>query len=211
MENEKKLLLLGGGGHCHSVLDSVKAGNWFDEIGIVDKKYRSINGADVVGQDEELGDLYEKGWSYAFITVGSVGNTELRHKLYDKVRSLGFIVPIIVDPSAVIASDVNIGEGVYIGKNVIVNAGSSIAEGCIINSGAIVEHDCLIGEFSHVSPGAVLCGQVLIGKDTHIGAGSVVIQGISIGDRTMIGAGSVVVNNVTNDVKAFGNPCKEVK
>ena len=33
----KKILLIGGGGHCHSVLDSIRSGYLYDAIGVVAK------------------------------------------------------------------------------------------------------------------------------------------------------------------------------
>ena len=208
---EKKLLLIGGGGHCHSVIDSVLALKSFDSIGIVDPSDADYNGVPVVGADEDIPSLIKDGWTYAFITVGSVGNTAIRRRLYEMVISLGLTIPAIIDPTAVLAKDAVIQEGVYIGKKAIVNAGSVIDKCAIINTGAIVEHDCHIGEFSHISPGTVLCGQVSVGKDSHVGAGSVVRQQTVIGSNTLIGMGSVVVKDMPDDVKAFGNPCKVVK
>ena len=38
-----------------------------------------------------------------------------------------------------------------------------------------------------------------------------VIQGIHIGSNTTVGAGSVVVKDVTDNVVAYGNPCKVVR
>ena len=204
----KKLLLIGGGGHCHSVLDSVLKLNEYDAIGIVDYSNDTVNGIPVVGNDEDLPRLRKNGWTDAFITVGSVGNTSLRHRLFQMVKNEGFTVPSIVDPTAIVADDAEIDEGCFIGKGAIVNAGSKIGKAAIINTGAIIEHDCIVGEFAHISPGAVLCGQVTVGNDTHIGAGSVVRQQIEIGNNSLIGAGSVVVKNIPVNVKAFGNPCK---
>lgn len=208
---EKKLLLIGGGGHCKSVLDSINYSGEYDEIGIVDKgnnvKYQNIP---VVGNDDDLPDLYRDGWKYAFVTVGSVGNTEIRHRLYTMIKSMGFIIPVIKDPSAVIAGDAQIEEGSFIGKKAVVNAGAVIGKCAIINTGAIIEHECRIGNFAHISPGTILCGQVSIGDDSHIGAGSVVRQQIDIGGKTMVGAGSVVVKDLPDNVRAFGNPCKVI-
>lgn len=207
----KKLLLIGGGGHCHSVLDSVLKLNEYDAIGIVDYSNDTVNGIPVVGKDEDLPCLRKNRWTDAFITVGSVGNTSLRHRLFQMVKNEGFTVPSIVDPTAIVANDAEIDEGCFIGKGAIVNAGSKIGKAAIINTGAIIEHDCIVGEFAHISPGAVLCGQVTVGNDTHIGADSVVRQQIEIGNNSLIGAGSVVVKNIPANVKAYGNPCKVVE
>ena len=207
----KKLLLIGGGGHCRSVLSSALSLNEYEKIGIVDYTDASVSGVPVVGQDEDLPALKKVGWTDAFITVGSIGNINLRHRLYQMVIDNGFTVPTIVDTTAIIAQDVKVDPGCYIGKGVIVNSGSCIGKCAIINTGAIIEHDCLIGDFVHISPGTVLCGQVSVGNHSHIGAGSVVRQQIEIGNDVLVGIGSVVVRNIPDRVKAFGNPCKVVE
>ena len=205
-----KLLLIGGGGHCHSVLDSVIAMGKFDEIGIIDTNDCAYLGVKTVGTDDDLPGMFAEGWINAFITVGSVGNSSIRRRLYENVKRLGYNIPTIIDPSASVAGDVRIGDGVFIGKKSVINSGAALGNCSIINTGAIIEHDCKIGSFSHISPGAILCGQVYVGNDSHIGAGTVIRQQLSIGDNTLIGAGSVVVKDIGDNIKAYGNPCKVV-
>ena len=208
----KKLLLIGGGGHCHSVLDSVLRTGKYSEIGIIDKDTRAAClGVPVIGRDEDLSMLLNDGWSDAFVTVGSVGNTALRRRLHAMIKALGFTIPMVIDPSAELAKDVQLSRGAFVGKHAVVNSGAVIGESAIINTGAIIEHDCIIGKFAHVSPGAVLCGQVVVGNDSHIGAGSVVRQGIEIGECSIIGIGSVVTGNIPDNVMAYGNPCRITK
>lgn len=206
----KKLLLIGGGGHCHSVLDAVIDMKVYDEIGIIDSINSSYLGVSVIGNDDDIPALFKDGWTEAFITVGSVGDTKNRRRLFEMVKKLGLSIPTIIDPTAIIGQGVEIGEGVFVGKRVVINAGSTAGACAIINTGAIIEHDCEIGAFSHICPGTVLCGQVKVGEDSHIGAGSVVKQLLEIGNKTLIGAGSVVVKNIPDNSKAYGNPCKVV-
>ncbi|MBQ9032169.1 MAG: acetyltransferase [Parasporobacterium sp.] len=207
----RKLLLIGGGGHCKSVLDSVLSRNCYDEIGIVDFTKIPIMGIPVVGNDDDLPDLITQGWTDAFVTVGSVGNTAIRRRLFRMITELGFHIPTIIDPSSSVANNTKIGTGCFLGKQTVLNSDSIIGDGVIINSGAVVEHDCQLGDFVHISPGATVCGQVSIGADTHIGAGAVVIQQINIGSDTVIGAGSIVVNHIGSNALAYGNPCKVIK
>ena len=207
----KKLLLIGGGGHCHSVLDSVLALNEYENIGIIDAVNCRNMGIPVIGTDDDIPSLVKDGWTYGFITVGSVGDTRLRRKLYDMMKAAGLTVPNIIDPSAVIAQNIVMNEGIYVGKRAVINAGVTIDKCAIINTGAIIEHDCYIGEFSHVSPGSILCGQVVVEDDSHIGAGSVVRQQVLIGNNVLIGIGSTVVKNIPDGKKAYGNPCEVVE
>jgi sugar O-acyltransferase (sialic acid O-acetyltransferase NeuD family) len=200
MEN-KSLVLLGGGGHCKSVLDSILRGNEYSDIVITDNNLAAgtkIYGCKVVGTDAFLPDLREKGYKNAFITVGSINNTSVgvRMKLANLASSLGFSFPTIVDPSAIVSKHARIAAGTYIGKNAVINADAVIGTQCIINTGAIVEHECQIGDFTHVSVGAILCGNVKVGRESFIGAGATVIQGIHIGNLVIVGANSTVLSDV---------------
>lgn len=207
-----KLLLIGGGGHCRSVLDCVLSLNYYDDIGIVDfDSSISMLSIPVIGCDDDLPTLKSNGWTNAFVTVGSIGSTALRRKIYDKLIKMGFQCPSIIDSSANIANNVKVGEGVFIGKGAIINTGTKIGNCAIVNTGSIIEHDCSIGDVSHISTGSTLCGQVVIGNDTHVGAGAVVRQCVTIGDNTIIGAGSVVVKDISSNVKAYGNPCRVIE
>ena len=206
----KKLLLIGGGGHCLSVYDSVTG---YDEIGVVEKDRESVKGSllRVVGTDEDLPKLLKSGWKDAFITVGSIGDTALRRKLYGMVKKIGFHIPVIIDPSAIVGAGVKLGEGCFVGKKAVINAHCTIGNCAVINTGAILEHECRIGDFSHISPGTTLCGNVAVGDDTHIGAGTIIRQSLSVGSAAMVGIGSVVVKDIPESAKAYGNPCRVIK
>lgn len=209
----ESIVLIGGGGHAKSVIDSIRSEEKWNIIGILDnleKVGQNIMGIPIIGTDDELPMLFKQGVRSAFITVGSLGDVDIRKKLFNKAKKVGFDFPNIIDKSAVIASDVELGKGNFFAKRVVINAGSIIGNQTIINSGAIIEHDCLIGDFVHLSPGAVLSGGVKVGNDSHIGTNSTVIQYISIGKQVLIGAGSVVLHDIKDNTKGYGNPYKEV-
>jgi sugar O-acyltransferase (sialic acid O-acetyltransferase NeuD family) len=210
----KRILLIGGGGHCKSVLDSLLELNEYTKIGIVDKKEKIgklVMGTPVVGCDDDLPALFKGGYGYAFVTVGSIGNPTIRVKLFSLIVEIGYEIPVIIDGSAIVSNYAKINTGAFIGKQTIINAGAHIKEGSIINSGAIVEHDCQIGAFSHIAPGVVLGGEAVVGEKTHIGSNATVKQQVIIGSNSIIGMGSVVLQNIDSNTMAYGNPCKEVK
>lgn len=208
---ENRLLLIGGGGHCRSILDVLLHLNIYTKIGIVDcDKTITYEKVSVVGVDDELPKLYSEGWENAFISLGSVGPTDKRSRMFSILKQIGFNIPNVVDPSAIIADNVVIKEGVFVGKGVVINTGVMIDDGVIINTSAVVEHDCKVGRFAHISIAAILCGQVCVGANTHVGANSVVKQSTVIGKNSLIGIGSVVVRDIPDNVTAYGNPCKVV-
>ncbi|GAA0083777.1 hypothetical protein UT300007_02160 [Clostridium sp. CTA-7] len=209
----KKIILIGGGGHCKSVIDSIKKSNEYEIVGIIDtceKIGMKISSIPIIGDDNDLINIYKSGVKHAFITIGSIGNCSLRKKIYDNIISIGYSVPSIIDNYSILADNVVIDSGCYIGKGAIINSDCKVGKMSIINTAAVVEHECKIGEYVHIGPGSVLSGNITIGNYTHIGIGSSIIQGISIGEECLIGAGSVVVSNVISNKKAYGVPCKEV-
>jgi sugar O-acyltransferase (sialic acid O-acetyltransferase NeuD family) len=210
----KKIVLVGSGGHALSVIDSIQSKGEYEIVGITelgDLVGETVLGYKVIGNDAMLKSVFDNGVNHAFVTVGSIRNTSLRQKLFYMLKDKKFILPAILDSSSNIGSDVWFGEGVYIGKNAVVNAKSSVGDMAIINTGAIIEHGCFIDEFTHIGPGAVMCGDVKIGAHTHIGANATAIQGVNIGDNSIIGAGSIVLHDVPSKVIAYGNPCKVVR
>lgn len=210
----EKIVLAGAGGHAVSIIDSIRSKEEYEIIGITETDYAvgdRVSGCEILGNDSVLNSVFESGVRYAFIAVGSIGNTDLRERIYCLLKNTGFILPAIIDNSANIGSDVCLGAGVYVGKTAVVNAKSTIRDMAIINTGAIVEHGCCIEEFTHIGPGAVICGNVKIGARTHVGANATIIQGLTVGENSIIGAGSVVVHDVPSNVIAYGNPCRGAK
>lgn len=207
MNRINRLILIGGGGHCSSVIDTIRRMNAFGEIVITDCDIAArseLMGYKIVGNDELLPQLFQDGFKMAFISIGSIKSTIRRQEVYQRAKDIGFKFPNLIDPSASVSESVRLGEGIFIGKNAIINTNAQIADLSIINTGAIVEHGCQIGKFSHVSVGAVVCGDSYVGDSVFIGANATVIQGVEIGDNSIIGAGSVVIKDVVPNSRVVG-------
>ena len=70
-----------------------------------------------------------------------------------------------IDPSAIIAKDVNIGPFCHIGKNIVIESGCIIASHVVMNDNVTCKANVRI--FSHVNLGNHLA-QITIGENTHI-------------------------------------------
>lgn len=201
----KKVVLLGAGGYCCGVLDSLKKMPEYQVIGITDPIMTGeVHGIPVLGTDHILPELYAQGVHYAHITVGTVGSPAVRKKLVADAKKIGFELISVIDSTAVIAEHVELGDMVYVGKRAVINSNVLIGDYCMINTGAIVEHGCRLGEFVHVAPGAVVAGDVIIGNESHIGLNASVLQGVKIAENVIIGAGSTVIGNVAAGQTVYG-------
>ena len=210
---KKKIILIGGGGHCKVVISILKKLDNFEIAGISDnyKAGNLLSGIKILGTDDDLENIYKSGIHYALITVGSIRDNTKRYELFNMVRKIGFIFPIIISQEAIVDESVKLGEGTIIMPGSIINIDSSIGKNCIINTGTTIEHDCKIGNHCHIAPGVNISGTVNIGKLSFIGTNATIIQSIKIGKNVTIGAGSVIIKDIPDNVIAVGNPAKIIK
>ncbi|MFA5676358.1 MAG: acetyltransferase [Christensenellales bacterium] len=207
------LLIVGAGGHCKSVLDAIPR-NAYGNITLSDITSRAnfyVMGIPVTACDDDWERIYNAGCHSAFIAVGSSKDASKRIRIHQRLKQIGFSLPVVLDPSAVVSESAALAPGVFVGKKAVVNAQAGVGECAIINTAAIIEHDCALGEFVHVAPGACLAGNVKVGRKAHIGIGAVVIEGISIGEEAVLGAGAVAVHDIPAGCTAVGIPAKPVK
>lgn len=185
------IILIGYGGHAKSVADCIERQGEYRIVGYTDMEEHSSK-YDYLGTDSELQHLYEQGIRNAVIAVGYLGKGDLRERLYNMAKSIGFCLPVIRDSSSVISETALIGEGTFVGKGAIINAEAEIGKMAIINTMALVEHECRVGDFAHVAVSAVLCGNVTVGQAAFVGANVTVIQGRTIENHHVVPAGVTV-------------------
>ncbi len=197
----KPVLVLGAGGHAAVVVDILRQLH-VPILGLIAKEqpkeqavfaglpwYASDDAVLTFNQDAVL----------LVNAIGSLPGQNIRFRVHQQFKALGYHFMTLVSPSAVVSSYAVLAEGVQVMPGCIVNANAHIGEGTIINTGAIIEHDCFIGEHNHIAPGAVLSGSVTTGNYVHIATGAKVIQGITIGERTLVGAGATVTKNLASN------------
>lgn len=163
----------------------------YNIVGYTDMKCRNTE-YKYLGTDDKLLEIHNKGVENAVVCIGYLGKDNVRENIYCVLKDIGYKLPIISDPSAIIVETVSIGEGTFIGKNAVINAETKIGKMVIINSMALIEHECIVEDYVHVAVAAVVCGQVRIGYAAFVGANSTIIQNRVIGQREIIPAGITI-------------------
>jgi len=210
---KKRIILIGGGGHCRSTIDVIESTDHFEISGILEiseKKGTCISGYPVVGSDEKISEFVEKEYAFC-ITVGQIKSSKIRQRIFRQLEDLNADIPVIRSGRSVVSEKASLGAGTVVYHNAVVNAWSSIGKGCIINTGSIIEHDVSVGCFCHISTGACINGDVKIGDNVFIGSNAVLGNDITICSDVIIGAGSVVLSSIEHPGCYAGNPVRRIK
>ena len=207
----ERAVVVGAGGHCRVVLSILKFYE-YDIIGIADRDNSSfreeISGVEVNCTWKDLAELYEDGAEAAFIAIGD--NKE-RRVLFEKLKTIGYKLPYIVHPSAIIEKDAEVNDGAVICMGAKIGTQVHIGENCIIYTGSIIDHESVIAKDVFIAPGVNIAGRVKISQGSFIGIGSSIKEKISIGQNAIIGAGSVVIKDISDYELVAGVPAKSIK
>lgn len=206
----KSIVVVGGGGHAKVLISTLKKVGRYKLLGYTDRINRGpLLGIPYLGGDYVLGSvLAREGRCAAAIGVGCVSITTHRREIHGALANLGFDLPSVVSPHAIVNESVSIGAGTVVLDGAVVNSGTRIGECCILNTNCTVEHDCELGDFVHIAPGATLSGGITVGDDSLIGVGANVIQSVCIGERCLIGAGATVTRDTSGPGVYIGTPAK---
>lgn len=202
------IILVGGGGHCKSVIDVIETHQTYEIAGIIDQENmigNEICGYRIIGSDADL-PAFSKSNNNFMITVGQIKSSAVRTKIFDNLQNLNINMPVIVSPLGHVSDLATIGEGSIVMHFAMVNTEAKVGKNCIINSRALIEHDCIIGDHTQISTGAIVNGNVKVGKHCFIGSGAVLVQGIEIADYTVIAAGAVVTKSIVQQGTYAGVP-----
>jgi sugar O-acyltransferase (sialic acid O-acetyltransferase NeuD family) len=208
-----RVVILGAGGHAQVVADILFRMQEADQavipIGYLDDntelqdKYRKD--LDVLGVIADLPKI-----PHDAVVIG-VGDNATRQRLFESLCNQGEHFATARHPQAVVAPDVEIGDGTVICAGVILNPGSLVGQNVILNTSSTVDHHNRIGNHAHIAPGVHLGGDVSVGIGTLIGMGAIVTPQRTIGMWSVIGAGSVVIQDVGDFSVAVGVPARMLK
>ena len=160
--NKPNIILIGGGGHCLSVIDVVEQEDKYNIKGILD--------------DTKEGDV---------LGYPILGNRDLVKEL--SIEGVFFLITV-----AYVSKHATIGEGSVIMHNAIINAKAKVGKHCIINTKANIEHNVQIGDFCHISTCATINGDTIVDKRTFIGSNATISNNITIVEKSIISAGNFI-------------------
>ena len=210
----RKIILIGGGGHCVSCIDAIESTGEFQIEGILDTPEnigKDILGYRVIGTDDDIEKYHNEGYQFC-LTIGQITSGEtLRSKIFKQLETINVHLPVIISSDASVSKHAIIGKGAVILAGARVNAGARIGKNCIINSNALVEHGAFVGNHTHVSTGAIINGDCKVMDCCFIGSGAVLRNGIEVTDDCTVGMGAVMTKSSKGSGIYIGAPARKMK
>lgn len=200
------MVVIGAGGHAKVVVELARSCG-FEVVGCLDADDtpRLVVGAPVIGKDDMASSLLSDGVRFAAL---GIGNNRVRERIGGALEALGFTLPALISPNAVVSPSAEVEQGAIVMPGAVLNAECRIGPFSIINTSASVDHDCHLGSAVHLGPGSRLAGSIVVGDRAMIGVGSAVAPGISIGADAMLGAGATAIHDIPPNAIAVGTPAR---
>ena len=207
----KHIVIVGAGGHGRVCADTAEAAG-FTIHGFADDNHElgdRINGHQCIANNfEDIKEHCQPGYRLFFVAIG---DNNVREEIYKMAMALGYDIPSIIHPAAVVSRHANIGTGTVVMSGATVNANANIGNGCILSVNCSVDFDCNIADCAHISPGASIAGGVTIGAKSFIGTGASIIPGITIGEGCLVGAGAAVTKDIADGGRVAGVPARPIR
>jgi sugar O-acyltransferase (sialic acid O-acetyltransferase NeuD family) len=206
----KKVIVVGSGGHAKVVIDILHEMNCFQIIGITSDSLEKgvvFSGYPVLGDDDYLKEISPDQYEIA-VGLGGYRNNDLRTIVYQKIKSLGFNFVNAIHPSAIISKTAKFGEAIIVFPGVTINTDVSIGNNSIVATGSTIDHETKIGNNVLVSAGVTIGAYAELMDNSLLALGSKVISGVKIGRNAVVAAGAVVIHEVHDNDTVFGIPAK---
>jgi len=169
---------------------------------------RYINNIPVIPFSELIGE-YAPELHCAIVAVGFVGMNSLRKERCESLMHLGYTMVSYIHPTAIIASNVELGKNVIILEYVSIHPYSKIGDGVFISSQTNLGHDSTIKNDVWVNAGVAIAGGSIVEACCVLGMNSSVAHGLTLAPETFVGNNIFInCNTETGDVFLPDEPVK---
>jgi sugar O-acyltransferase (sialic acid O-acetyltransferase NeuD family) len=208
------LLLIGASGHAHALLSMLQRHGSYTPVGWIDSSQTAgseAHGLPILGTEADVPQLCQiHGVQHLLVGIGDNHQRQaITQRLQRQLPQAVF--PSLVDPTAVVAADAQLGPGAVVMAQAHVGAGCVLETGALVNTQANLEHESRLAAFASLAPGAITGGCARIGDGSFIGLGACLIQGVEVGANTVVGAGSLVLADLPAGILAYGTPARVVR
>ena len=192
--------LIGAGGHAQEV--RAHMGD-FTIPCFVDDSYWVPNPNNILPLSQFDASKYE--------VIVAIGEPRVRFDIVNKLPKETKYFTYIHPSAQLLANDIRIGEGSFIGANCVLTYNIKIGKHALLNRAVHVGHDCRIGDYFSAMPGTIVSGNVTIYDLIYMGNNSSIREKLSVHSLATIGSNATVVKNIEESGTYVGVPAKKIK
>ncbi len=206
----EKIIILGAGGYAQQLLWVINQISSKEVIGFVDETITEEGRYNDLPIRKTL-ELYENERNAKnFKLICATGNIPLRKRWVETYQN-DYEFTTVIDPSALVSPDINIGKNVIILGQTVCSVECVIEDHVNINWFCLISHHTRVGSYTNISSGVRLTGHARIGQFCDIGTNVTIIPQKKVGDHCILGAGAVVIMDIPAYSIAVGIPAKVIK
>lgn len=171
-----KGLVIYGSGDFGQIVKPLAQDCGFNVVGFIDDWH---SGAEILGTSVDLPSRFPPSGYQIAIAIG-YRHLDARWRAFENLSRLGYEIPALVHPKAVVAATARIDDGTFVMAGSIVDTRTHLGRLSVVWPGAIINHDATIGSNTFLSPGCIVCGYSEVGTGSFIGAGAVVVDHVKV-------------------------------
>jgi acetyltransferase-like isoleucine patch superfamily enzyme len=154
-----------------------------------------VAGVPVVGGTQQLRELHAEGsFDSAVVCIGT--SVPARTRLREICGELEIRMTNAIDRTAVIAADVELGQGNVICAFCHFGVGTRIGDNNFLSANNSFDHHNVLGNDIATGPGCMTSGVVTIGDRARFGTGIFIEPHVTIGEDVQVASGAVIVSSV---------------
>lgn len=187
---EKRLLIVGAGGHGRCCLDIAREQGTYTEICFLDDAFvgKTVNDAYVIDEIAHL----EKYINESTAIFVAIGNNEVRKQLMEKVERYGGKTTSLISRDSHISTYATIEDGSVIFPGTVIEANAVLGKGSIVAANTIINHDAMVEDYCLVNSGSIVRPNVRVGTLSKIGCGCIISFGNVLNKESEVHDGKII-------------------
>jgi sugar O-acyltransferase (sialic acid O-acetyltransferase NeuD family) len=207
----QKLVVVGAGESAEIAYEYFTYDSPHTVVGFgVEEQFRTadaLEGLPIVGLDS-LADEFPPAEHLAFVAISSTHLNQLRRRLFDTVKELGYSCASYISSRSFVWRNVSIGENVFVFEGNVLQHNVRIGDNVVLWSGNHIGHRTVVEDDCFVSSHVVISGFCTIGRRSFLGVNSCFADEVTVGEDSVVGAGAVVVKDLPPRGVYVGNPAR---
>lgn len=161
------LLILGAGQYGCVAKETAEAMGSFEKISFLDD-----NNSIAIGRLADYKSFVQE-FNCAFVAMG---NPQLRLQWLEKLRNVGYKLPVLLHPRAYVAPSAVLGFGTIVEPMAVVNTGAIVDNGGLLCAGCVVNHNAHVMPCCQIDCNAVVASNAVVPEGTKVHSGTVFIK-----------------------------------